>query len=71
MKVQEKMKIGIFQPNINNHPNIDSKLIKLEEILNHHDLDLLVLPELFFYQKNKFLSIQMKIFSFLNKKFYY
>ena len=47
MKVQEKMKIGIFQPNINNHPNIDSKLIKLEEILNHHDLDLLVLPELF------------------------
>ena len=41
------MKIGIFQPNINNHPNIDSKLIKLEEILNQHDLDLLVLPELF------------------------
>ena len=47
MKVQEKMKIGIFQPNINHYPNIDNKLIKLEEILNQHDLDLLVLPELF------------------------
>jgi Predicted amidohydrolase len=41
------MKIGIFQPNINNYPSIDSKLKKLEEILNQHDLDLLVLPELF------------------------
>ena len=47
MKVQEKMKIGIFQPNINHYPSIDNKLIKLEEILNQHDLDLLVLPELF------------------------
>ena len=47
MKVQEKMKIGIFQPNINHHPSIDDKLIKLEEILSQHDLDLLVLPELF------------------------
>lgn len=47
MKVREKMKIGIFQPNINNYPSIDSKLKKLEEILNQHDLDLLVLPELF------------------------
>ena len=47
MKVQEKMKIGIFQPNINHYPSIDDKLIKLEEILNQHDLDLLVLPELF------------------------
>ena len=54
MKVQEKMKIGIFQPNINHYPSIDSKLTKLEEILNQHDLDLLVLPELVF----KFLFIK-------------
>ena len=47
MKAQEKMKIGIFQPNINHYPSIDNKLTKLEEILNQHDLDLLVLPELF------------------------
>ena len=47
MKVQEKMKIGIFQPNINHYPSIENKLAKLEEILNQHDLDLLVLPELF------------------------
>ena len=46
MKVREKMKIGIFQPNINNYPSIKSKLTKLEEILIQHDLDLLVLPEL-------------------------
>ena len=34
MKAQEKMKIGIFQPNINNYSSIDSKLAKLEDILN-------------------------------------
>ena len=47
MKAREKMKIGIFQPNIYNYPSIKSKLTKLEEILIQHDLDLLVLPELF------------------------
>ena len=47
MKAQEKMKIGIFQPNINNYTSIESKLIKLEAILKQNVLDLLVLPELF------------------------
>ena len=47
MEAQEKMKIGIFQPNINHYSSIDSKLKKLEEILQQNDLDLLVLPELF------------------------
>ena len=47
MKAQEKMKIGIFQPNINNYSSIDSKLAKLEDILKQNDLDLMVLPELF------------------------
>ena len=42
MKVQEKMKIGIFQPNINHYSSIDSKLTKLEAILKQNDLDLLV-----------------------------
>ena len=47
MKVQEKMKIGIFQPNINHYSSIDSKFTKIETILKQNDLDLLVLPELF------------------------
>ena len=47
MKAQEKMKIGIFQPNINHYSSIDSKLAKLEAILKQNDLDLIVLPELF------------------------
>ena len=42
----EKMKIGIFQPNINHYPSIDNKLAKLE-ILNQYDLDLLVLLNCF------------------------
>ena len=46
-KAQEKMKIGIFQPNINHYSSIDSKLTKIETILKQNDLDLLVLPELF------------------------
>ena len=30
MKVQEKMKIGIFQPNINHYPSIENKLTNLK-----------------------------------------
>jgi len=41
------MKIGIFQPNIQNYPTIDSKISKLESILQSNRLDVLVLPELF------------------------
>jgi predicted amidohydrolase len=41
------MKIGIFQPNIQNYPTTDSKISKLESILKSNRVDVLVLPELF------------------------
>lgn len=41
------MKIGIFQPNINNYPTIHEKLSKIENILNSNNIDILILPELY------------------------
>ena len=41
------MKIGIFQPNINNYPTIHEKLSKIESILSSNNIDILILPELY------------------------
>jgi predicted amidohydrolase len=73
MEAQEKMKIGIFQPNINHYSSIHSKLKKLEEILQQNDLDLLVLPELFlsFYlSKEQVSKYTNKDVQFFKKRFY-
>ena len=43
----EKIKIGIYQPNISNHNSFDSKLNHINKFLENYDIDLLVLPELY------------------------
>jgi hypothetical protein len=66
------MKIGIFQPNINNYPKIHEKLSKIENILNSNNIDILILPELylsFYHSRETIINCSPEDVDFFKKKY--